>query len=126
MIFSLLPIMQYVIHYGLHIFLPGVCAWIFFRNNWKMAWVIMLSTMLVDLDHLLARPIYDPTRCSIHYHPLHSEYAIIVYVLLILVPKTRIIGLGLLLHMLTDSLDCFMSLHTGNSYFVHIRTLLSS
>ena len=32
----------------------------------------MMATMLVDLDHLFADPIYDPDRCSIGFHPLHQ------------------------------------------------------
>ncbi len=64
--------------------------------------------MLVDLDHLLVRPIFDPNRCGIGFHPLHSEYAIIFYVVLLIIPKTRILGLGLLMHMATDSLDCVL------------------
>ncbi len=65
-----------------------------------------MSTMLVDLDHLLANPIYDATRCSIGFHPLHTELPIIAYVVLSLFPKTRLIGMGLLIHMLLDSVDC--------------------
>ena len=63
--------------------------------------------MLIDLDHLLANPIFDPNRCSINFHPLHSYYAIIGYVLLTLFKKTRIIGLGLLIHILADYADCY-------------------
>ena len=65
--------------------------------------------MLVDLDHLLATPIYDPTRCSIGFHPLHNFIAISMYVFLCFLPKfryLRIIGMGLIIHMLLDSLDC--------------------
>lgn len=69
----------------------------------------MVATMLIDLDHLLATPIYDPLRCGVGFHALHSEYAIITYVGLLIYPKTRIIGLALLLHIFTDSLDCLMS-----------------
>jgi len=67
----------------------------------------MLATMLVDLDHLLAEPIFDPTRCSIGFHPLHSYYAIFIYSIMGFFSKTRIIAIGLLLHMLTDYQDCF-------------------
>lgn len=69
----------------------------------------MLGTMLVDLDHLLANPIFDPSRCSIGFHPLHSYYAIAVYFILLLFPKSRIIAVGLLFHMLTDYIDCLIS-----------------
>ena len=42
----------------------------------------MYAVMLIDLDHLLATPIFDPARCSIGFHPLHSYYAIGVYFIL--------------------------------------------
>lgn len=62
--------------------------------------------MLVDVDHLFATPIFDPDRCSIGFHPLHSYWAIAVYVALLFFKKTRIIAVGLLFHMLTDYIDC--------------------
>ncbi|MEL6672049.1 MAG: DUF6122 family protein [Bacteroidota bacterium] len=99
-------ILQPLVHYGLHFLAPGLIAWFFFREEWKKAWLIMLATMLVDLDHLLADPMFDPERCSIGFHPLHSYYAMVVYVGLLFFPKTRIIGIGLLFHMLTDWQDC--------------------
>ena len=66
--------------------------------------------MLVDLDHLLATPIFDPNRCSIGFHPLHSYYAIIIYLLglFFLKGKYRIIAIGLLFHMFTDWQDCYL------------------
>lgn len=67
----------------------------------------MVITMLVDLDHLLATPLFDPNRCSIGFHPLHSYYAIVVYAVMALVPKTRLVGIGLLIHMLLDGTDCY-------------------
>ena len=97
---------QPITHYSLHLLVPGLIAWIFFRDNWKTAWLIMLATMLVDLDHLLADPIFDPGRCSIGFHPLHSYYAIGVYALMAFFPRLRIIAIGLLFHMLTDYQDC--------------------
>jgi hypothetical protein len=66
----------------------------------------MYAAMLIDLDHLLATPIFDPTRCSIGFHPLHSYYAIGTYLILSFIPKTRIIGIGLILHILVDLSDC--------------------
>jgi len=66
----------------------------------------MMVTMLVDLDHLLATPIYDPQRCSIGFHPLHGVVPIMLYVALCCTQKYRYIGLGLVLHMLLDAFDC--------------------
>ena len=67
----------------------------------------MILTMLVDLDHLLADPIFDPDRCGIGFHSLHSWTAILVYCVLLFHPVVRIVGLGLLIHMALDGLDCF-------------------
>ncbi len=98
--------LQQLIHYGFHLLVPGLIAWIFFRKNWKIAWLIMMATMLVDLDHLLADPVFLENRCSINFHPLHSYIAIGVYIIMTLFKKLRIVGLGLILHMLADYLDC--------------------
>jgi len=67
----------------------------------------MAATILVDLDHILANPLFDPNRCSIGFHPLHTYYAIAVYFLMALVPKSRLIGIGLLIHMVLDAADCY-------------------
>lgn len=100
--------LQTIIHYCLHFLAPGLLAWFCFRKHWKIAWVLLIATMVVDLDHLLADPLFDPQRCSIGFHPLHSYPAIIIYFLLLLVPNLyiRIIAVGLLFHMLTDFQDC--------------------
>lgn len=101
--------MQTFIHYFLHLVFPVFIALAFFRDDWKKAYLIMLATMLVDLDHLLATPIFQADRCSINYHPLHTYYAMVVYALMLLLPRPfNIIGTGLLFHMLTDYIDCRM------------------
>lgn len=66
----------------------------------------MTLTIIVDIDHLLANPIYDPNRCSIGFHPLHTMIPIIIYVVLCFFPKTRHIGIGLVIHMALDAIDC--------------------
>jgi hypothetical protein len=98
--------LQQIIHYGLHLLLPVIVSLVFFRNNWKKATIIMLATMLVDIDHLLANPVFMANRCSIGFHPLHSYLAIGIFIVLTLFRKTRILAVGLLLHMLTDGIDC--------------------
>ena len=99
---------QPIIHYSLHLLAPGLLSYIFFNKQWKKAWLIMIATMLVDLDHLLAYPIFDPNRCSIGFHPLHSFYAILIYFFMLFKKATRIVAVGLLFHMLTDLIDCFL------------------
>ncbi len=94
-------------HLALHVFVPLVIARVFFRDQWKQAWLIMLATMLVDLDHLLADPIFAADRCSIGFHPLHSYTAITGYLLMTLWRPLRLVGIGLLIHMLVDASDCW-------------------
>ena len=90
----------------LHLIAPAAVARFAFADRWQRTWLIMVATMVVDLDHLLADPIYDPNRCGIGYHPLHSLPAIAVYMLLTALAPTRIVGLGLVIHMALDALDC--------------------
>lgn len=98
--------LQFFIHYFLHLIFPAFVAYYFFRENWKKAWLIMLATMFIDLDHLLANPIYDANRCSVNFHLLHQYWAIPIYVFLLFFKKTRIVAIGLLMHILTDLQDC--------------------
>ena len=93
-------------HIAFHFILPAILIAFFYRSTWKRSYLLIMSTMLVDLDHLLATPIYDPTRCSMGFHPLHTEIPIVIYALLTFYPKSRLIGLGLLIHMALDSIDC--------------------
>jgi len=95
-----------IAHLLLHFVVPGAVARWAFAEKWKSAWLIMLATMIVDLDHLSANPIYDPNRCGIDFHPLHTYAAMPVYAVLGVIPKTRLAGLGLLIHMALDGLDC--------------------
>lgn len=101
--------METFLHYFLHLVFPVVLASVFFRKEWKKVYLIMLATMLVDLDHLLADPIFQADRCSINFHPLHTYYAMGVYVLFLFLRRPfNIVGLGLLFHMLTDYIDCLL------------------
>lgn len=62
--------------------------------------------MVVDVDHLLATPVYEPLRCGMGFHPLHTWPAVLLYMGLALYPRSRLVGIGLLLHMLLDTADC--------------------
>ncbi|PKD15827.1 hypothetical protein APR41_11095 [Salegentibacter salinarum] len=101
--------MQTFTHYFLHFIATGAIAWFYDKKNWKKNWLILLATMAVDIDHVVAEPLFDPMRCGIGYHPLHSHFAIITYVLGVLFIKNnflKLIFIGLLFHMLTDFIDC--------------------
>lgn len=97
-----------IVHYSLHFLAPGIIAFVLFNEQWEMAWIIMILTMVVDVDHLLVKPMFDPNRCSIGFHPLHSYPAIVVYCLLLFIPNfyVQVAAFGLLLHMFTDWQDC--------------------
>lgn len=95
-----------MIHLGLHFLVPAGVVGLFFRDRWRLAYLLMMATMLVDLDHLVADPMFDPVRCSIGFHPLHQPWLFVLYAGLCLVPVTRLVGVGLLIHMSLDALDC--------------------
>ena len=95
-----------LVHNFLHFFVPALACWIFYRKDWRSSYIFLMLTMMVDLDHLIADPIFDPQRCSIGFHPLHSEIAITIFALMLIHKKLRIFGFGLLIHMSLDGLDC--------------------
>jgi hypothetical protein len=98
--------MRAVIHIILHFLVPAAVARGAWPKQWKKAWAIMVATMVVDIDHLLADPIFDPNRCSIGFHPLHSYPLIALYCVLLWSPRFRILATGLLIHMALDGVDC--------------------
>jgi hypothetical protein len=96
------------VHYGIHFLVPIAVGLLFYRGNHKRAIFILLSAIIIDVDHLLANPIFDPLRCSIDFHPLHSYWAIAFYIVLLLFKKSRIFGIALLIHILADFADCYL------------------
>ena len=112
-----------MIHLALHFVVPLLVALAFYRGRWRSAVLIMISTMLIDADHLLADPIYDPDRCSIGFHPMHTAPVIAIYAALFALPLLvgrggegpalnraprvlHLAGLGLLIHVALDWMDC--------------------
>ena len=112
---------QTLVHYSLHFLFPAVLALVFFPMMWQAAYLMMLATMFMDLDHLLAKPIFDPLRCSIGYHPLHSFYAIPLYALLLLLPATQPVAVGLLFHLVTDTVDCLWNFSHCHECYLNSR-----
>jgi hypothetical protein len=94
-----------VFHIAAHFLVPALVARFGFGERRLRAWLVLVSTMVVDLDHLLAVPVYDPDRFSLGFHPLHAWVLQPVYVMLALWPRTRLVGLGLVLHMVLDGAD---------------------
>ena len=105
-----IDLVQPLLHYGGHIIVPFALGWVFWREHWWRAGLIMAATILIDLDHLLASPVFDSDRCSIGFHPLHSLWAVLAYLALLLVPswKWRAVAVGCLWHIATDGIDCVM------------------
>ena len=102
-----------IVHMLLHFVMPAAIASIAYRKQFLKAWMIMIATMLIDLDHLLADPVYDPGRCSIGFHPLHQYPAIAAYAAIAVWPKLRLLGIGLLIHMMLDGVDCVWMRYEG-------------
>ena len=66
----------------------------------------LLAGWAIDIDHLLATPIYSAGRCSLGFHPLHTLPAIVLYATLMVAKPLRLLGLGLLIHIALDGIDC--------------------
>jgi hypothetical protein len=105
-----IDLLQPFLHYGGHWLVPFAIAGLIWRPRWKQAGLMIAAANLIDLDHLLADPIFDPDRCSIGFHVLHGWEAAIVYLLMLGVPKwwVRAFGLGALWHLAVDYGDCLM------------------
>jgi hypothetical protein len=97
--------MRAAVHLVLHLAVPGAVA-LLWRDRWVRAFAILVSMMVIDLDHLIADPIYDPNRCSLGFHPLHAFEPIPLYGMLALWKRTRLAGIGLLIHVALDGVDC--------------------
>lgn len=76
-------------------------------TNRKFILLSVLSSHLIDLDHLLASPIYDASRCSINFHPLHSWYLFPLYIIGSIYGKYRYFFWSVLVHFVLDLLDCY-------------------
>lgn len=108
-----LELIRAIVHYGLHFIGPVFLAFLFGKGRRFKAFIVMIGTMLVDLDHIFANPVFDPNRMSIGFHPLHSYVAIAFYILMCILPYKslhmpwwlRAIGVGLVFHMITDWQD---------------------
>lgn len=99
--------LRFILHYGIHFLVPIAIGYFFFKKNRVRVILILLSGILIDVDHLMANPILDTARCSINFHPLHSYWAIAVYICLLFFKKTRIVGLALMIHIIADWVDCW-------------------
>ena len=104
--------MRSTLHLLAHGLVPLAIVLFLPKEQRLRCWLLMTSANLVDLDHLLADPIYDPDRCSIGFHPLHTLPATLLYLLVLVTPKVptsgRWVALGLIVHMALDQIDCWL------------------
>ena len=98
-----------MLHITLHFLVPLLVSLAFFRPQWAKVYAVLLAGMIIDVDHLLATPIYDPGRCSVGFHPLHTLIPVVCYAVALIPKHTRIVGLGLCIHILLDSIDCYVT-----------------
>ncbi|WP_262709688.1 DUF6122 family protein [Hymenobacter fodinae] len=96
-----------LLHIVLHMLVPAIVALVFYRPRWHRVWLVLAAGLLLDIDHVLATPMFDPTRCRINFHPLHTYWAMGIYVLLLFSPLTRVWAVGFLLHMALDYAECW-------------------
>ncbi len=109
-----MDLLQPILHYGGHWLVPFAIGWLIWRENWLRAGLVIASANLIDLDHLLADPIFDPNRCSIGFHYLHGWVGAGLYAAMIALPKApwwvRALGIGALWHLAVDYGDCMMQI----------------
>jgi hypothetical protein len=115
--------LQTFVHYANHFLVIFFIARLYIpKHVWK-SYLVLLATMLIDIDHLWATPIFDPSRCSIGFHTFHSEIAILVYVFTFIFIKNkwvRLICIGLIFHVITDAIDCIWSnFDCFQDYFIY-------
>jgi hypothetical protein len=105
-------LIKFIIHYSLHFVLPIFIAKKWYNEQWIKSILMLWSTMIIDIDHVWAIPIFDACRCSVGFHTFHTMPFISLYIFLCFIPKIRIIGIGLILHIITDMIDCQLSMLT--------------
>ena len=101
----MLPLLKLLTHYGLHLVAPYFLAALWPQRSRLRVYLLLLATMAIDLDHLLVRPIFDPERCSVGFHLLHSWPFVLLYERLGWPWWLRVLGVGLCLHIFTDWQD---------------------
>lgn len=73
--------------------------------------ILLFSAELIDLDHLLSKPIYHPRRNPFETHILHKKWPIIltISILFMLYRPALFLGIGLLAHLFMDY--CYVKLY---------------
>ena len=66
--------------------------------------ILLCSSELIDLDHLLTKPIYEKGRNPFQTHVLHKNWKYLLAISVIVLPfkHINVIALGLISHFLLD------------------------
>ena len=78
------------------------------RTDLKFVSLLVLSSNLIDLDHLLADSIYDPARCSTNFHLLHTWFVFPFYIIGSFFGKYKYFFWGIGIHLILDFFDCII------------------
>lgn len=97
--------------------LASLVLWLFFylfevkylkiNFNQRLVLIQILLANLIDFDHLLSSPIYEPGRCSINNHLLHSYFIFPLY-FIGLFSRYRYFFTSLILHLVIDYIGCLL------------------
>lgn len=104
---------RFLIHYGLHFVAPYFIATLYAKHSIQekyRVYILFLASMLVDLDHLVSDPVFDPHRLSVGHHFLHSYYALALYAFALFYKRTRLLAFALIFHMFSDIMDYLLYL----------------
>lgn len=68
---------------------------------------LLVGSNFIDLDHLYARPIYDPMRNGFKTHFLHKNWkaVLLISILMLFIRPMMFLGIGFILHFFLDYLD---------------------
>jgi hypothetical protein len=97
-----------IAHLALHVALPLAVAGLFRRRPFWPTAALLFAGMVIDVDHVLATPMFDQNRCSIGFHPWHSLPAMALYAVMLAAPRLRVLAIGVWLHLALDGLDCVL------------------
>ncbi len=98
--------MNLLIHIISNLVLIAIISFFDKKTPFKKIFLLVILSNFIDLDHIVANPVYDPSRCSINFHPLHSWYLFPVYLVGIFLKKYKYLFYGIILHLILDKIDC--------------------
>ncbi|HAE43005.1 MAG TPA: hypothetical protein DCG34_08840 [Clostridiales bacterium] len=89
--------MDILVHIGLSLLVA------FFLGLSQRDMYYFVGANIIDIDHLLSDPVYDPTRNSFESHIIHHNWLPVSFVsVLLTLTKYKWFGLGILFHFFLD------------------------